>query len=107
MPPGRVERARARLAVSERALRGLLRPASRDELLGAVHDGVRADDPLLRELAGHEPRRWLEVSPRYRAWRLARAALDRLRLAWRAGDARCLGQALETWWSLADLRSRE
>lgn len=107
VPPGRVERASARLAVSERALKALLSPASRDELLEWVRTGQHADDPLLRELAGHEPRRWLEISPRYRAWRLARAALDRLRLAWRAGDPRCLGEALETWWSVAGLHFHE
>jgi len=110
VPPGPVTRPQARLAVSERALERLLAPASRGELLEAVRKGANADPalaPLLAEIQGHEPHRWLEVSPRYRAWRLARAALERLRTAYHRGDPRCLGRALEDWWAARAYASNE
>jgi len=102
VPPQPVARPQARLAVSERALERLLVPASRKELLEAARRGASAGSalaPLLAELQDHEPHRWLEVSPSYRRWRLARAALERLRTALRRGDARCLGRAIEDWWA--------
>jgi len=110
VPPEPVVRPGARLAVSERALARLLVPASRRELLEAVRGGAAADAalaPLLAEIRGHEPHRWLEVSPAYRRWRLARAALERLRTAFRRGDPRCLGRALEDWWAVRAHPSNE
>ncbi len=104
VPPERVARPEARLAVSEQAFRRLLAPATRRELLEAVHAAPDEADPalarLLAEIRGHEPYRWIEVSPAYRGWRLALAVLERLRAAFRRGDPRCLGNALELWWSL-------
>lgn len=104
VPPQPVGRSQARLAVSERALGRLLVPASRSELLAAPRSPDPADPVfarLLQEIRGKDPQQWLEVSPRYRAWRLARAALERLRVAYRRGDPACLGRALEDWWAAA------
>ncbi len=100
---------RARLAVSDRTLAGLLVPGSRRELLRLWREGAGSEDPaaarLLRELADLAPERWLEASPRYRRWRIALAALSRLRRARTTGAPACVGAALEAWWTaLARLR---
>jgi len=110
IPPQPVANDGVELAVGEVTFARLLEPqslASLKRLLEAPRPTSAWQAALWDELrdAGGEDDYY--TSPVYRRWRLALAALRRLRLAHQRGTADCLGAALSLWWQARALLPKE
>ena len=100
IPPEPVISDGVKLAISDVTFARLLEPQS----LAAIKLLLEAPMPS----KGWQAALWQELrnlneedyyqSPRYRRWRLALAAMRRLRFAYRRGTSSCLGAALTLWW---------
>jgi len=106
VPEKPVARSRATLAISEVTFRRLLWPQTREELRQLREDADRRlagwQAALMRELDAAGESDWFSL-PAYRRWRIAVAALRRLRLAYDRGTPECLGYAVQLWWRVKDL----
>ena len=112
VPERPLKREEVRLAVSDVTFARLLQPQSiaalQRLLKGQEEPQGELAFALQAELGGELPADALARSPAYRRWRMALAALERLRLAYDRGTPECLGVALDLWWrAAARLRNRD
>ncbi len=106
IPPQPVVNDGVELAVSDVTFARLLEPqslASLKRLLESPRPASGWQAALWDELKDASAEDEYYDSPVYRRWRLALAALRRLRLAYGRGTPGCLGSALRLWWRTADL----
>ena len=112
VPERPIKREEVRLAVSDVTFARLLQPQSiaalQRLLKGQEEPQGEPAIALQAELGGELSADALARSSAYRRWRMALAALKRLRLAYERGTPECLGVALEMWWRVAArLQNRE
>lgn len=106
VPPKPVARDGVELAISDVTFARLLEPqslAALGRMLEAGRPGEGWQKVLWGELQGVAEEDGFYGSPAYRRWRLALAALRRLRLAYQRGVPECLGSALTLWWQASGL----